>query len=339
MMHMHTLPRLFALVFSLSAWAAYHPAHAGAPATPTKYASPAQAPDLMAARSGFKTSLVPSRLGADGAAAKPPAKLYTLVRYPAPAGELASYLSPDPHDGKKHPAVVWLHGGWGGIDSWLWDRGADSQAPYAFRDANFVVMMPSRRGENDNPGKMEFFYGEVDDTLAAIDYLAALPYVDAQRIYVAGHSTGGTLAILTAMASAKPRAVFSFGGRLDMQTYAAQRAKQNMLPFDQRNKEEVRLRNPLEFAGSLKTPLYFFEGESGATEPQELQAMASKATAFGKPFHGYLIKGADHFTALQPLLEWLSQQLQRDAGSVASTTFTAPLDPSGINVTGTRGVK
>ncbi len=50
-------------------------------------------------------------------------------------------------------------------------------------------------GENDNPGQFELFYGEVDDAVAAIDYLRSVPYVDPSRIYLAGHSTGGSITL------------------------------------------------------------------------------------------------------------------------------------------------
>ena len=59
-------------------------------------------------------------------------------------------------------------------------------------------MFPSLRGGNDNPGRREGFFGEVDDILAATDYLARQPHVDPKRIYLGGHSTGGTMVMLVA---------------------------------------------------------------------------------------------------------------------------------------------
>ena len=40
------------------------------------------------------------------------------------------------------------------------------------------MMFPSLRGGNDNPGAKEGFLGEVDDVIAAADFLAKQPYVD-----------------------------------------------------------------------------------------------------------------------------------------------------------------
>lgn len=53
-------------------------------------------------------------------------------------------------------------------------------------------MIPSFRGEDRNPGSYEMFYGELEDLDAAYDWLAKQPWVDPDRIYLAGHSTGGT---------------------------------------------------------------------------------------------------------------------------------------------------
>ena len=50
--------------------------------------------------------------------------------------------------------------------------------------------------KNNNPGKFEMFYGEIEDLEEARKYVASLPYVDPNRIYLVGHSTGGTKAVL-----------------------------------------------------------------------------------------------------------------------------------------------
>ena len=69
------------------------------------------------------------------------------------------------------------------------------------------MMFPSLRGGNDNPGNKEGFLGEVDDVLAAADFLSKQEFVDPNRIYLGGHSTGGTLVLLVAACSNKfPRA-------------------------------------------------------------------------------------------------------------------------------------
>ena len=75
--------------------------------------------------------------------------------------------------------------------------------------------MTPLRGENGLPGSYSMFYDEVEDVLAAADALARLSYVDAGRLSVAGHSVGGTLTLLAALASNKFRAAASFSGSPD----------------------------------------------------------------------------------------------------------------------------
>ena len=91
------------------------------------------------------------------------------------------------------------------------------------------MMFPSLRGGNDNPGVREGFFGEVDDVLAAAEYLSKQAFVDPQRIYLGGHSTGGTLVLLVAECSGRFRAVFSFGPVLGTRGTAPERPVRHLL--------------------------------------------------------------------------------------------------------------
>ncbi len=63
------------------------------------------------------------------------------------------------------------------------------------------------------------FYDEVDDVVSAATYLGNQAYVDAGQLFVAGHSTGGTLTMLTAMTYFHFRAAASFSGSPDAVGY------------------------------------------------------------------------------------------------------------------------
>ncbi len=198
------------------------------PATPSlvqPVSGPAGGPaarpaSLAEARKGFQTKVV--RKDSDREPVpQPPPRLFRVVRYESPAGKLAAYLTPDPKDGKKHPAIIWITGGDCNSIGPVWEPAPPSndQTASAFRRAGVVMMFPSLRGGNDNPGVKEGFFGEVDDILAAADFLAKQEFVDPQRIYLGGHSTGGTLVLLTAECSDRFRAVFSFGPVEDVAGY------------------------------------------------------------------------------------------------------------------------
>jgi len=147
---------------------------------------------LREARAGFTTKLVNPEIY-DQAPLTPPEDIFSLVYYPAKDGEMSTYLTPDPKDGKKHPAVIWISGGFGGQGDDFWSPAPkyNDQTGSAFRKAGLILMLPNFRGENGNPGLDELFYGEIDDLEKARQFLASQSYVDPNRIYLAGHSTGG----------------------------------------------------------------------------------------------------------------------------------------------------
>ncbi|UUZ54675.1 hypothetical protein LP419_00900 [Massilia sp. H-1] len=76
--------------------------------------SPAKSVDngtaLTQARAGFKTQLQWAG-EPQPPLPVPPKGVFNLVRFDAPVGKLAAYVTPDPRDGKKHPAIVWITGG------------------------------------------------------------------------------------------------------------------------------------------------------------------------------------------------------------------------------------
>jgi acetyl esterase/lipase len=270
---------------------------------------------LADARKGFQTKLVPGQSDKEPVA-NPPPKVFGTVRYDAPAGKLPAYLTPDPKDGKKHPAIIWITGGdCNSIgDVWSPAKPNNDQTAAAYRKAGIVMMFPSLRGGNDNPGVKEGFLGEVDDVLAAADFLAKQDYVDPARIYLGGHSTGGTLVLLVAEMSDRFRAVFSFGPADDVRGYPPE-----FTPFDKSNPREIQLRSPGRWLGSIKSPTYVFEG----TVDGNLGSLQTMARASTNPkAHFYAVRGANHFSILAPTNRLIAERVLRDDGPTCNLTFT-----------------
>ena len=246
---------------------------------------------LTAARKGFKTKTV-KRTDEREPVADPPPALFNVVRYESPVGKLPAYLTPDPKDGKKHPATIWITGGDCNSIGEVWKNAPPSndQTAAAYRQAGIIMMFPSLRGGNDNPGVKEGFFGEVDDVLAAADFLGKQAYVDPARIYLGGHSTGGTLVLLTAECSDRFRSVFSFGPVEDVATYG----DPQYLPFDFQNRRELELRAPILWLAAIKSPVFVIEGDGGNIDSLQAMARASK-----NPWiHFLTIKRVDHFGML-----------------------------------------
>ncbi len=202
---------------------------------------------LRDARSGFTSHIIQKSLNDSGNLLVPPANTYVLTHYPTKLGKMAAYITPDPKDGKRHPAIIWIHGGYGGLSDsdYLWEpqERDNDQSGSAFRKAGLVEMLPSFRGEDRNPGSYEMFYGELEDIEAAYDWLAKQSWVDPDRIYLAGHSTGGTRVLLSSEYSDKFRAYFSLGAIPDLKARVEGGRMVVPVPFE-KNEQEYRLRSP-----------------------------------------------------------------------------------------------
>ena len=122
--------------------------------------TPASTKTLTEARADFKTKLAPQAGERTPVEQAPPA-IFSTIKYPAASGQLAAYLTPDPSDGKKHPAIIWITGGDCNSIGDVWSPAPpeNDQTAAAFRNAGIVMMFPSLRGGNDNPGAKAILFG------------------------------------------------------------------------------------------------------------------------------------------------------------------------------------
>jgi dipeptidyl aminopeptidase/acylaminoacyl peptidase len=273
-----------------------------------------EAASLTEARQGFKTKLV-SRGSVKEPLPEAPAGVFQTIRYDSPAGKLAAYVTPDPKDGKKHPAIIWITGGDCNSIGEVWEPAPvdNDQTAAAYRKVGIVMMFPSLRGGNDNPGVREGFFGEVQDVLAAAEYLGKQSFVDPRRIYLGGHSTGGTLVLLVAESSDRFRAVFSFGPVDNVAGYGPE-----YLPFDTASSREIELRSPIRWLQCIKSPVFVFEGATQGNL-MSLQAMARAST--NPMIHFLTVKGATHFSTLAPTNRLIAAKVLRDIGPTTNLEF------------------
>lgn len=112
------------------------------------------------------------------------------------------------------PAVVYLHGT---LEHWppeRLERALRGQTLSRFLASGYVTVAPAFRGRDQNPQTREALW----DCLAAIEYVKALPEVDARSVVVWGTSGGGSLALelagetsLAAIAPEEPASILFTG--------------------------------------------------------------------------------------------------------------------------------
>ncbi len=104
---------------------------------------------------------------------------------------------------QKHPVIVYLYGGPHAqvvTNSWAGNRGLLFQH---WVDQGYVVFTLDNRGSNyrgkgfEDPIYKKMGFIEVDDQVAGVEFLRTLPFVDAARIGVHGHSYGGYMTLMT----------------------------------------------------------------------------------------------------------------------------------------------
>jgi dipeptidyl aminopeptidase/acylaminoacyl peptidase len=242
--------------------------------------------DYAVARQSFRTKLV-----REGESPQPwePAKVPADARevaYVSSGLKLRAWVSPE--STTKRPAVMFLHGGFAfGVDDWL--------ATKAFRDAGYVVMTPILRGENGSPGSFSLYYNELDDVLAAWKVLERRADVDPKRMFITGHSAGGSVALLAALTSPSIRAAAPLSGIVDASIHTEQ---PKLVPFDAANVEELRMRSALVFAASFKCPTRIYLGDDEGWAKPAAQEAARRAKAAGRDVEVVIVPG-DHFTMIE----------------------------------------
>lgn len=253
--------------------------------------------DYGVARSRFHTKLtrkVPSPQ--PWSPAKPPSGV-DEIEYRSGELRLKAWISQPAAPARKQPAVLFLHGGFafGYPDDW------DASKPY--RDAGFLVMTPLLRAENGQEGAFSFFYDEVDDALAAAECLRKLPGVDAERLFLAGPSAGGTVALLAAMTSKLFRAVASFSATPDQVVFCkhAKNAARD-IPVDITDVRELEMRSPLAFAASLKCPARIYVGKDEVEFHAMTIATARVGRQRGRDVEAVIVEG-DHESSVLPAVQ------------------------------------
>ncbi|GGF98830.1 aminopeptidase [Rhizobium wenxiniae] len=251
---------------------------------PTPDIPPLENRDYAQARKHFRTSLLRKGPSPEVSAplGTPPGA--TRVTYPGgPDGsiQLIAWLSHYEPSNKLKPAVLFLHGG-----NATGDGHWELMKPYW--EAGFVVLLPSFRGENGQAGYYSGFYDETADALAAATYLENLPGIDRNRLFIAGHSNGGTLALLASM-TRKFRAAAPISAGVSAWRYFGRYS--NEMPFDPADPMEFVMRSSACFGASLKCPTYLLRGSEERPFDKDHELLMERARSASVSIEKKLLPG------------------------------------------------
>src|ERR1044071_3531251 len=140
------------------------------------------------------------------------------------------YLPSNVPEGRKLPAVIWLHG-YSYPLGYMWVYRRDLHPILALTKAGYAVLAFDQCGFGARMAEIGPFYERtprwsqlgrmVDDTRAAIDALEKDAHVDAQRISLFGYTLGAAVALHTAALDPRVQSVVSVSGFTPMRTDTA----------------------------------------------------------------------------------------------------------------------
>lgn len=245
--------------------------------------------DYAVARERFRTHLTRTGPSPDAPQPLSPPLGARRVDYRSGPLRLAAWISENADASRPRPGVLVLHGG-----NALW-QGHWHDLARPFVKAGYVAMIPAMRGENGLPGSFSGFYDETADVLAAADFLRAYPGVDPTRLYLAGHSVGGTLALLAAMSTHHFRAAAAYAGSPNARAFF--RHFPEDIRFDAGDPREFDMRSPVCFAASFKCPVLMLHGSREMNSDRAVRLTVSRARTAGLDVRRAIVEG-DHSSAI-----------------------------------------
>jgi dipeptidyl aminopeptidase/acylaminoacyl peptidase len=212
------------------------------------------------------------------------------------AGDITLACRYFPADGADPAAAVLLLHGWNWPDN---DPSAGLvSVAEAFQRAGFTALVPSMRGWPPSGGSDDCAGRQVNDVLQSLEWLGRQPAVDPDKLFLAGFSQGGQIALLAATRGAPVRAVAAFSPVVDPGSWGEQTNIDGIRDYVM---EECggppgwRSRSVLRAAGTLVQPLLLVHGDADRRVPtQQSIKLYQELTAAQRPAQLRLIAGAEH---------------------------------------------
>ncbi len=228
---------------------------------------------------------------------------------------------------RKYPVVFLIHGGpegaWG--ESWTYRWNAQ-----VFASAGYVVIEPNPRGST---GYGQKFIDEIngdwggrayDDIMAVADAVAALPYIDSNRMAAAGGSYGGYMIDWLLGHTTRFKALVSHDGVFDLASETRETEELwfplwefRGMPTD--NPDVYNKWSPSSYVKDFKTPTLVIHGELDYRVPigqglqlftsLQVQKVPSKLLIFPDEGH-WVLKPQNSALWYHTVLDWIGEWLK-----------------------------
>lgn len=244
----------------------------------------------------------------------------TELTFPSGGEEVPAMLFSSAETAREAPALVVSTGAGRNIEGLKW-----LAAPLARQ--GYVVLVQGYRD-----GDSRFHLRDVEDIKNAISYIVQLPYIDAQRVGLVGHSRGGSASLRAAAQDVRVRSTAALAPPTDyghwtrgIRDYAPGEYGLALKRFGAAPEDDPRyyeVISPLHYARLIKTPVLLVHGTSDLRTPAEhsqwmhdalieagnrrveLHLLAGLGHAFEDGFRGY---GFD--TVSDILRDWFAATL------------------------------
>ena len=223
---------------------------------------------------------------------------------------------------RKYPALLLIHGGPQGFWGQEWTYRWNAQV---FAAAGYVVAMPNPRGST---GYGQKFIDDIngdwggrayDDIMASTDFVARLPYVDANRMVAAGGSYGGYMIDWILGHTQRFKALISHAGVYDLRSEAGETEELwfpiwefSGMPWD--NPEMYARWSPSLFVKEFHTPTLVVQGELDFRVPYgqglqlytalQMQKVPSKLIVFPDEGH-WILKPQNALFWYKNFIDWI----------------------------------
>jgi dipeptidyl aminopeptidase/acylaminoacyl peptidase len=228
------------------------------------------------------------------------------ISYRNPEGlEIAAYLyrPPGVRPGQKVPAIIWGHGG----PAAQYSDNFQQEVQF-FVQRGYAALLPNFRGSTGY-GK-DFQLGarqcwghcDLDDVLAGVDYLKALPWIDGSRLGITGNSYGGYMSCAAITfapevfqaAIARSGYCNRVGFREDGELRHIKQVEYYFGDFEE-NQEVYYRSSPYFHIANIQTPTFLIHGEGRFPESPQFKQFADEMQRQYKTFRYKAFQGEDYY--------------------------------------------